>query len=365
MEKKLREIASFFDLKAEVESIKQMGEGFINDTYVLITKSSSTPNYILQRKNSAIFTDVPSMMDNIVKVTNHIKKKLIAVGADPQREAMTVLFTLDGKPYYQSAQGEYWTMTLLIEDVFSYNSASSLEIAYAGGKGIGRFQSMLSDFEDRLVDILPGFHKMRFRFEQWDKAVKENLAGRVSSLKQEISWVESRREQMMEFWQQVESGRIPVRVTHNDTKINNILFDRENQPVCVIDLDTVLSSTILNDFGDAIRTYTNTGEEDDENLERVSMNIDLFRAFTEGYLSQASSFLSDIEIKYIPFSARFIVFEQVLRFLMDYINGDTYYKIKSPNHNLIRTHAQYRLLQSIESQYPQMVHIVNKSLLNS
>lgn len=365
MKKKLFEIASFFDFIGEIESITQMGEGFINDTYVLTTKSQSTPNYILQRKNTNIFTDVPSMMDNVVKVTNHLKQKVKQNGGNPQRESMTVTLALDGNPYHKTPQNEYWTMILFIEDTVSHNSASSTQIAYGGGKGIGLFQSMLCDFQYELVDILPGFHKMGFRFEQWDKAIKDDLAGRVKSLKEEISWIESRRGEMLEFWNEVESGNIPVRVTHNDTKINNILFDKENNPICVIDLDTVLSSTILNDFGDAIRTYTNTGEEDDSNLDRISMNIELFRAFADGYLSQAKSFLSDIEIKYIPFSAKFIVFEQVLRFLMDYINGDTYYKIKSPNHNLIRTHAQYRLLQSIESQYHQMVNIINELMLKN
>lgn len=359
MNDRLRNIVSFFDIEGTLADISQLGDGFINDTYIVKTAGGS-PNYILQRKNNVIFTDVPAMMDNIVRVCNHIKNTVAAKGGDPLREAMTVVFTHDGSPYYRDSQGEFWTMTLFIEDTLSYNSASSSKIAYQGGKGIGMFQRTMADFNAPLADILPGFHNLRFRFAQWDEAVSGDAAGRVASLGEEIGWVESRRGEMMDFWSRVESGEIPVRVTHNDTKINNILFDNNENVLCVIDLDTVLNGIVLNDFGDAIRTYANTGAEDDKNLDRVSMSLEMFRAFAEGYLSQAKSFLNAAEKQWLPFAARFIVFEQVLRFLMDYINGDTYYKIKHPHHNLTRTKAQYKLLCSIEAQYPEMQRIVNE-----
>ena len=187
-----------------------------------------------------------------------------------------------------------------------------------------------------------------------------DAAGRVAELKTEIGWIESRREQMLEFWSLVEDGTIPTRVTHNDTKLSNILFDADTDEVlCAIDLDTVMSSTSLNDFGDAIRSYTNTGAEDDRDLSRVGMDIDIFRAYAEGYLSERKESLTESEVDWLAFSALYITYEQVLRFLMDYIDGDKYYKITSADHNLVRTHAQYRLLTSMESQYTAMRQIIH------
>lgn len=352
---KWKNIAQEFTIEGDIIDIKQLGSGFINDTYIITT---SVRNYILQRKNHNIFKDVPLMMHNIYNVTNYLRKKMELSGGDTERQVMRIIGKKNGELYHKTEDGEYWTVTLMIDNTNSYNSASSEEIAYEGGRAIGNFQCQLSDYKENLHDILPGFHNIRFRFEQWDEAIKKDTAGHVAELTKEISWVESRRTEMLKFWSLVENGTIPKRVTHNDTKINNILFDNNGKALCVIDLDTVLSSTVLNDFGDAIRTYTNTGEEDDTHLERVTMDIRLFRAFTKGYLSEAKHFLTPTEVEYLAFSARYIVFEQVLRFLMDYLNGNTYYKIKYPTHNLVRTYAQYTLLQSIEAQYDEMVRVV-------
>ncbi|MBQ5925014.1 MAG: aminoglycoside phosphotransferase family protein, partial [Alistipes sp.] len=231
-----------------------------------------------------------------------------------------------------------------------------------GGKGIGKFQAMLADFTEPLHEVIRGFHNIRWRFEQWDSALAMDKAGRKASLATEIEWIESRRAQMLAFWSMVESGELPMRVTHNDTKLSNILFDQNDDVLCVIDLDTVMSSTSLNDFGDAIRSYTNTGAEDDRNLDNVSMNIDIFRAYAEGYLSERKASMTATEREWLAFSALYITYEQVLRFLMDYIDGDTYYKTRYAEHNLVRTHAQYKLLQSMEAQYPAMQAAV-KALL--
>ena len=195
-----------------------------------------------------------------------------------------------------------------------------------------------------------------------DAALKRDAAGRKKELSEEIGWIESRRGDMLGFWSKVEEGTIPTRVTHNDTKINNILFDRQGEVLCAIDLDTVMASTSLNDFGDAIRSYANTGDEDDRDLSRVGMSLEMFRAYPEGYLSQRAGQLNQAEIDHLAFSACYITFEQVLRFLMDYINGDTYYKTKYPEHNLVRTHAQYKLLQSMEEQYGTMCEIVRETV---
>ena len=344
MKENLREIASHFALEGPVTAIDSLGEGFINDTFIVRTEADA-PDYILQRKNKAVFPDVPAMMDNIRRVTEHIRRGVIAAGGDPRREVMTVVPAKDGHLYHVDAEGEYWAATVFIDDTIAYNKADSPELARKGGEGIGKFQSQLDDFTEPLAETIKGFHNIRHRFGQWDATLARDAAGRRIHLAEEIGWIESRRAEMLSFWSKVEDGTIPTRVTHNDTKINNILFDKQGEVLCAIDLDTVMASTSLNDFGDAIRSY-------------VGISPEMFSAYTDGYLSQRAAQLTETEIGHLAFSARCITFEQVLRFLMDYIDGDTYYKIKYPDHNLVRTHAQYRLLQSMEEHYGQMCRIV-------
>ena len=354
MDNKLLNIAQRFVLEGTIADIRALGDGFINDTFIVRTEGEA-PDYILQRKNHIVFPDVPAMMENIRKVTEHIKAKV----ENPLRDTLTVIPTADGALYHKDEEGNFWAVCTFIPDTITYDRADSTALAYQGGKGIGRFQAQLADFTEPLAEVIKGFHNMRYRFEQWDEAVRADKAGRVASLAEEIGWIESRREEMLGFWSLVEDGTIPTRVTHNDTKISNILFDADTKDVlCAIDLDTVMSSTSLNDVGDALRSYTNTGAEDDPDLEKVSMSLDMFRAYIEGYLSERAATLSESEWEWLAFSGRFITFEQVLRFLMDYIDGDTYYKTKYADHNLVRTRAQYKLLQSMEEQYNQMVDIV-------
>ena len=359
MKTKLIAIAQNFQLEGEIIAVENLGEGFINDTFIIKTVEGS-PNYILQRKNKRIFSPIPAMMDNIQKVCLHIKKKVEKVGGNPMREAMTIIPANDGKLYFVDKDYEYWAVCLFIDDTIAYSAAETPELAYAGGKGIGKFQSLVADLKEPLVNILPGFHDIRYRFKQWDAVLAKDPVGRKAEVSEEIGWIESRREEMLDFYQLVENGTIPTRISHNDTKINNILFDKQGEVLCVIDLDTVLSSTVLNDFGDAIRFYTNTGLEDDLNIDKVSMDIEIFKAFTKGYLEEAKSFLNEKELDYLAFAAKYITYEQVLRFLMDYIDGDNYYKTKSPEHNLIRTRAQYKLLTSIEEQFEEMNRIVKE-----
>lgn len=353
---KLLNIAHNFDIEGEISNIEALGEGFINDTYIVTTEGDA-PNYILQRKNHNIFPDVPAMMDNIGRVTRHLKAKVDSAGGDAQREVLTVIPTKQGELYHKYDE-EFWAMSLFIEESITHNKATSPRLAYMGGKAIGRFQSLLADFNEPLAEVIKGFHNIRWRFEQWDSTLAEDRVGRAKEVATEIEWIESRRETMLSFWQMVEEGKLPLRVTHNDTKLSNILFDKSDEVLCVIDLDTVMLSTSLNDFGDAIRSYTNRGAEDDTNLENVGMDIELFRAYTEGYLSERKSTLTQLEREWLAFAALYITFEQVLRFLMDYIDGDRYYKIAYPSHNLVRTRAQYKLLESMETQYAEMQAIV-------
>ena len=356
MTDKFKEIASKFALTGEIIEIKPLGDGFINDTLIVRTKGED-PDYILQRKNKAVFPDVPDMMDNIWMVTNHIKGKV----ANPERETLTVIPAKDGRLYYQDADGEYWAVCTFIPDTLSYEQADSSALAFQGGVGIGRFQSLLSDFTQPLTEIIKGFHNLPWRFQQWDEAVRNDAAGRVASCSEEIGWIESRRNQILSFAKLIEDGTIPCRVTHNDTKISNILFDASTREVlCAIDLDTVMSAPVLNDVGDALRCYANTGAEDAPDLDTVSLSMDMFKAYIDGYMSEAASFLCPAEIDNLAFSGIYITFEQLLRFLMDYLNGDTYYKIKYPEHNLVRSRAQHKLLCSMEQQYAQMCEAVRE-----
>ncbi len=359
----LERIVSEFDVDGGPFEVHALGPGFINDTFLV--KYGDEPRYILQRKNHMIFPDVPGMMQNILQITEHIKKKV----ADPLRETLTVVRrradsvseeekAMPAADLYYKDGENYWTMTLFISGSVTYEKADTLELARKGGKGIGRFQAYLADFTTPLNETIKGFHNIRWRFQQWDTALADDAAGRVGDLTEEISWIESRREKMLDFWTMVEDGRLPLRVTHNDTKISNILFDGDGEVLCAIDLDTCMSSTSLNDFGDAIRAFANTGDEDDRNLDNVGLSLDMFRAYTEGYLSERKASMTETELEFLAFGALYITFEQVLRFLMDYIDGDKYYKTAYDGHNLVRARAQYKLLQSMEAQYGKMCEIV-------
>ncbi|SFF85455.1 phosphotransferase enzyme family protein [Sunxiuqinia elliptica] len=359
-EDKLTQIAGQFIDIEQVDRVSPLGEGFINDTFLIYPKAEGQSKLLLQRKNKNIFINIPAMMENINLVTKHLKTKIKAQGGDPEREVLTLVTAKDGKFYYMDEADDYWTACLFIEPHQVIETVDNSSIAYSGGKGVGRFQAMLADFEGELTDILPGFHDIKFRFDQWDKVLAEDRVGRKAEVLEEIEWIESRRAEMLDYWKLVEEGQIPRRITHNDTKISNILFDLEGDVLCMIDLDTVSQSPASNDFGDAIRSYSNTAVEDEPDLSKVSMNLERYREFTRGYLEEAGSFLNEKELEYLPFSAKYITYEQVLRFLMDYIDGDRYYKTKSEDHNLVRTRSQYKLLQSMEEQYAEMQQLTKE-----
>ncbi|MDE6854055.1 MAG: aminoglycoside phosphotransferase family protein [Muribaculaceae bacterium] len=350
-------IAAGFAFEGKVDRIDPLGQGFINDTYIVRTQGGS-PDYILQRKNRSIFHDVPAMMDNISRVTAHIRRAVIAAGGDPAREVLTVVPAADGSLCVRDSAGDCWAACVYIPDTVTYDRADSIDLARMGGEGIGRFQAQLSDFNEPLHETIKGFHDIRHRFRQWAEVLETDRVGRCASVAREIAGIEARKEEMLAFRRLVDDGVIPVRVTHNDTKISNILFDRSGRVLCVIDLDTVMAAPALNDFGDAIRSYANTGDEDDRDLSRVSLSMPVFRAYTEGYLSQQAAHLNDEELNWLAFSARYLTFEQELRFLMDYIDGDTYYKTAYADHNLVRARAQHRLLESMEEHYDEMCGIV-------
>ena len=355
---KLRDIAEKFDIKGSITDIQPVSGGLINTTCKVLTEPGNV-DFILQNKNSNIFKDIPAMMDNILKVSTHLKAK-IKTDDIPNMEAMQVVKTKTGELYYKDGDGEYWTMSVFIPDTIQFDGPISPETARKGGQGIGKFHKQLSDFNLPLVETLPGFHDLGFRFRQWDETLKENRAGRISELKKEIDWVEKRRPEMEKFHTLIESGVLPKRVVHNDTKITNLLFNKNGSLRCVIDLDTVMQNTPLADFGDAIRSMANTGKEDDKDLSKVGLDMDIFNAYAEGYLSETKDVLNEKELEYLSFGPLYITYEQVMRFLMDYIDGDRYYKIDYPEHNLVRTRAQMKLYESMEQNYENMKKSIQK-----
>ena len=353
----LLDIIGRFAVEGRATGVRPLGEGFINDTFIVDTDGPF--RYILQRKNKNVFPDVPAMMDNIAAVTAHIKRKV----KDPLRETLTVIPAKDGRLYHQDGDGEYWAVCLFIEDTVTYDVAATPAMARQGGIGIGRFQALLSDFDRPLAKVIKGFHNIRWRFTQWDGSLSDDLGRRAGSVQEEIDFVEERRAEMLGFWKMVEDGTLPLRVTHNDTKLSNILFDsRSGEVLCAIDLDTVMSSTSLNDVGDAIRSYANATVEDDPDYARVALRLDMYEAYMDGYLSQRRQTLAPSEKEWLAFAPLYITYEQVLRFLMDYIDGDRYYKIRYPEHNLVRTRSQMALLRSMEKQYASMQGIVQSLL---
>lgn len=350
----LLNILDQFTLAEKVVSAEPFGNGHINDT-LKVTNEKGEIKYVLQRINHLIFTNVDMLQSNINTVTTHIRKKLEAKGEnDIDRKVLTFLPTKDGKPYYFDGDS-YWRVCLFIPNSKSYEEVTP-ELSYEAGKAFGDFQSMLSDLpEGSLGETIPNFHNMEFRLQQFHDAVKANAAGRLEEVKELIEEVEKRAEAMCIQERLYREGKLQKRTNHCDTKVNNMMFDADTDKVlCVIDLDTVMPGFVLSDIGDFIRTGANTGAEDDENLDNVNVNMDIFKAYTRGYMETAKAFLSPLEISLLPYGGRLLTYMQTVRFLTDYINGDTYYKIHSPKHNLIRTKAQFKLLQSLEEHAEEM-----------
>ncbi|GGK09523.1 phosphotransferase enzyme family protein [Parabacteroides faecis] len=350
----LLNILDQFTLAEKVVSAEPFGNGHINDT-LKVTNEKGEIKYVLQRINHLIFTNVDMLQSNINTVTTHIREKLEAKGEnDIDRKVLTFLPTKDGKPYYFDGDS-YWRVCLFIPNSKSYEEVTP-ELSYEAGKAFGDFQSMLSDLpEGSLGETIPNFHNMEFRLQQFHDAVKANAAGRLEEVKDLIEEVEKRAEAMCIQERLYREGKLQKRTNHCDTKVNNMMFDADTDKVlCVIDLDTVMPGFVLSDIGDFIRTGANTGAEDDENLDNVNVNMNIFKAYTRGYMETAKAFLSPLEISLLPYGGRLLTYMQTIRFLTDYINGDTYYKIHSPKHNLIRTKAQFKLLQSLEEHAEEM-----------
>ncbi|MBB3698923.1 phosphotransferase [Flammeovirga yaeyamensis] len=360
---KLNEIFYQFLPEFKVNKIAKYGSGHINDTY-MVTIDDSETTFIMQRVNHQIFPNVPELMNNIFGVTNHLKTKFEEMeGKDPNVNSLTFINTLDGEKYHQDEEGNYWRVMETITPARSYDKVETEQQAFQAGVGIGEFQALLSDFDgSSLYEIIPNFHNMETRLATFREIVKKDVVGRVRLAQEQIQFVENRAEEMQTLVRLGKEGKLPIRVTHNDTKINNVLLDENDEVLCVIDLDTVMPGFVLYDFGDAIRTSTNTGDEDDANLDNVEMDIKLFTAYTKGFLSKTASSLTPIEIEYLPLSARIMTFIIGLRFITDYLDGDNYFKTHHEHHNLQRAKAQFKLVSSMERQFEEMQRVVQEEV---
>ena len=349
----MKDIVLKFKVENEITEVKPLGEGLINDTFKVYIKGEESPKYVLQRINNAIFQDVELLQDNIEKVTNHIRKKLEANNvADVERKVLRFIHTIDDKKYYFDGE-KYWRLMAFISDSYTYQSVTP-EYSYTAGKAFGEFQSMLADIDETLGETIPSFHNIELRLNQLKDAVEKDAVGRVKEVQYYIDEIEKRAEAMSLGERLHREGKLPKRICHCDTKVNNMLFDKEGNVLCVIDLDTVMPSFIFSDFGDFLRSAANTGAEDDKNLDNIDFNMEIFEAFTKGYLEGTKSFLLPIEKENLPYAAKLFPYMQTVRFLADYINGDTYYKIQYPEHNLVRTKAQWRLFECAEQKEPEM-----------
>ena len=341
---KLNDIVSKFEITGKVTDVKPMGEGLINDTYKVFVEGCDKPKYVLQRINNAIFQDVDMLMDNINKVTEHIRKK--------GRNSLQFLKTNDGKSYFFDGE-KYWRVMVFVSDSITYQAVTP-EYSYIAGKSFGEFESLLADLKEPLGEIIPDFHNIEFRLKQLRDAVAEDRVGRVKEVQYYLDEIFKREDKMTVGERIFREGKLPKRVCHCDTKVNNMLFDKEGNVLCIIDLDTVMPSFVFSDYGDFLRTAANTGLEDDLNLDNIDFNMEIFKAFTKGYLEGTKDFLLPIEKENLPYAALLFPYMQTVRFLADYINGDTYYKIKYPEHNLVRTKAQWRLFEKAEEKEPEM-----------
>ncbi len=358
----LKKIFSCFQADGTYLEGGSYGSGHIHDTFRVKTAEPDKDDYILQRLNNRVFKNIPILQNNIERVTEHLHRKYLEIpGSNVKRECLTLIPAKDGKSWIEDEEGKFWRMYIFITDHKSYDIVDTPGKAFQGGKAIGRFQAMLSDLPGNpLHETIPFFHDIEKRLETFDRIRKTNPVGRAEKATEEINFALQRAEEMKIILKLGREGKIPLRITHNDTKFNNILLDQNDKALCVIDLDTVMPGYIHYDFGDAIRTAANVAAEDEKDLSKVRMDIGLFRAYAEGYLSETRDTLNPVEKEYLAFAPRLITYTIGLRFLTDYIDGDNYFKIHHPEHNLQRARAQFKLVSSMEAQYHEMQEIIRK-----
>ncbi len=357
-DKAIEDIVSKFRLEGKLITARTFGSGHINDTYRVITDTGNS--YLLQKINHFVFKDVPGLMNNLVNVTRHLKGKLTAVpGADPEKQVLTLVETNDNGYYFEDAGGNYWRVFLFLNNTKSYDQVLTEKQAFEGGKAFGLFQALLADMDTGLiVDTIPNFHNIESRLANLAKAIAADSAHRLIKLSPEIEFINQRRDAMCQILAMGRAGLLPERIIHNDTKFNNVLLDEHDHAQCVIDLDTVMPGYVAYDFGDAVRTIINTAPEDEPELVLIKLNIPLFTGYVKGYLKQTAGFLTEAELNSLLNGAMLLPYMQGVRFLTDYLNGDIYFKIHSPWHNLQRAKAQFQLVKKLEEAQETLNNII-------
>ena len=338
--------------------------GHINDTYIARFQKAggAVHRYILQRINHNVFKSPEELMQNIEKVTTHLRRKIIAAGGNPERETLNLIPTVGEETFYRTPDGNYWRAYFFIEGAQTYEVVENLDHVYNASKAFGKFQRLLSDLPaGQLYETIPNFHHTRKRFEAFVEAVERDVKNRAHFVRAEIEFVEKRAEDTSVLVDLLERGELPERVTHNDTKFNNVMIDDETgEGVCVVDLDTVMPGLSLYDFGDSVRSGANPAAEDERDLSKVCIDLEIFDRFAHGYLDAARDFLTPTEVDYMPFSAKLMTFECGMRFLADHLNGDVYFRIHRESHNLDRCRTQFKMVRDMEEKSDQMVRIVGK-----
>lgn len=360
----LAEALAAFPYEQKIVALETFGDGHINDTYAVMVKKGSkkTIGYILQRLNTHVFTDPEGVMENIAGVTEYLQNTLAKAGVDSYRKTLQFLKTNTGRLAFYDQEGMPWRSYIFIENSFCYNQNPTPEVFYESAHAFGDFLRLLEGYPaETLNETIPHFHDTRKRLKDLEVAIKEDTCGRANSCQAEINFALTRAKDCALLMDMLEAGELPLRVTHNDTKLNNVLFDIDTQnALCVIDLDTIMPGLALNDYGDSIRFGSTEAAEDEPDLSKVNFSLPLFEVYTKGFLESAGCVLTQNEKDMLPQGARIITLECGIRFLTDYLNGDTYFKIDRPNQNLDRCRTQFKLVNDMEENLSYMQKIVQK-----
>ena len=358
------EALSAFQLDGIAVSAERYGSGHINDTYLVRTQKAdgTEGRVIMQRMNTSIFKEPELLMENILGVTSFLRERIIENGGNPERETLNVIPTKDGKAFFVDSEGKYWRCYVFIEDATGYDKVENPEDFYQSAVAFGNFQCLLADYPaETLHETIKGFHDTKARFEVFKQAIADDICGRAAAVKEEIDFYLEREDVANVFGDLLEKGEIPLRVTHNDTKLNNIMIDDEtHKGICVIDLDTVMPGLAMNDFGDSIRFGASTAAEDEKDLDKVWCDLRLFELYVKGFIEGCGGKLTKKEIELLPMGAKVMTYECGMRFLTDYLQGDVYFKTHREGHNLDRTRTHIKLIQDMETKWETMKKIVEK-----
>ncbi len=350
-------IISHFNIDGQVAEVTPLGNGLINDTFK-VTTLGDAPDYVLQRINNSIFTDVDLLQHNIDLVTAHIRHRLETEGVeDIDRKVLRFITASTGKSYWQASDGGYWRMSVFIPRSFTHETVNP-QYSYYAGKAFGNFEAMLADMPEQLGESIPDFHNMELRRRQLQEAFKEDKVGRASEVKDFVAQLEQYGDEMCLAQRLHREGKLPKRICHCDTKVNNMLFDEDGRVLCVIDLDTVMPSLFYSDYGDFLRSAANTVAEDSPEFDRIDVRMDIFEAFTRGYIESASTFLTPMETELLPYAAALFPYMQAVRFLWDHLNGDLYWKTAYPSHNLVRAQNQWHLFLKVREHETEMMAFI-------